>query len=202
MAGHAMNEIVRATALVLFALLPTACSPNAAPPRPPLEGAKIGGPFTLIDQDGRTVTERSFAGKYRIVYFGYTYCPDVCPTGAQHIGAGLRLIEQADPAMAARIVPIFITVDPARDTPAVLKSFTAAFHPRMVGLTGSPAAIAATAKEFAVYYRKGEVTENGGYTVDHSSVGYLMDPDGKPLALVPVDQSPQAVADEVRRWVK
>ncbi|CAN5564741.1 hypothetical protein BH10PSE14_BH10PSE14_34200 [soil metagenome] len=202
MAGRAMNEIVRAIALVLFALLPTACSPNSAPMRPPLEGAKIGGPFTLIDQDGRTVTERSFAGKYRIVYFGYTYCPDVCPTDAQHIGAGLRLIEQADPALAAKIVPIFITVDPARDTPAVLKSFTAAFHPRMVGLTGSPDAIAATAKAFAVYYRKGEVTENGGYMVDHSSVAYLMDPDGKPLALVPVEQPPQAVADEVRRWVK
>ncbi len=202
MAGGAMNEIVRAIALVLLALLPAACSPGTAPARPPLEGAKIGGPFTLIDQNGRTVTERNFAGKYRIVYFGYTYCPDVCPTDAQHIGAGLRLIEQSAPAIAAKIVPIFITVDPARDTPAALKSFTAAFHPRMVGLTGSPAAIAATAKAFAVYYRKGEVAADGGYTVDHSSVAYLMDPDGKPLALVPVDQSPQAVADEVRRWVK
>ena len=203
MAGDAMNEIVRAFALLLFALLPVACSPpGGAPARPPLEGAAIGGPFTLTDQDGRTVTDSSFAGKYRIIYFGYTYCPDVCPTDAQHIGAGLRLIEKADPALAARIVPIFITVDPARDTPAVLKTFTAAFHPRMVGLTGSAEAIAATAKAYAVYYRKGTVTENGGYMVDHSSVAYLMAPDGKPLALLPVEKTPEAVADEVRRWVK
>ena len=203
MAGDAMNEIVRALALLLLALLPAACSPpGGTTARPPLEGAAIGGPFTLTDQDGRTVTDRNFAGKYRIVYFGYTYCPDVCPTDAQHIGAGLRLIEKADPALAARIVPIFITVDPARDTPAVLKSFTAAFHPRMVGLTGNAEAIAATAKAYAVYYRKGTVTENGGYMVDHSSVAYLMAPDGKPLALLPVEKTPEAVADEVRRWVK
>jgi len=203
MAGRAMNEIVRAIALLLLALLPTACSaPVDAPSRPPLAGARIGGPFTLTDQDGRTVTDRSFAGKYRIVYFGYTFCPDVCPTDAQHIGAGLRLVEQADPAMAAKIVPIFITVDPARDTPAVLKVFTAAFHPRMVGLTGSPAAIAAAAKAYAVYYRKGDATPNGGYMVDHSSVAYLMDPEGKPLALLPVDQTPDAVATELKRWVR
>ena len=203
MAGRAMNEIVRAIALLLLALIPTACSAPADPPaRPPLQGARIGGPFTLVDQNGHTVTDRSFAGKYRIVYFGYTFCPDVCPTDAQHIGAGLRLVEQADPAMGARIVPIFITVDPARDTPAVLKTFTAAFHPRMVGLTGSPDAIAAAAKAYAVYYKKGEVTPNGGYMMDHSSVAYLMDPAGKPLALLPVEQTPEAVAAELRRWVK
>jgi protein SCO1/2 len=203
MAGRAMNEIVRALAALLLALLPTACSaPADAPSRPPLQGARIGGAFTLVDQDGRTVTDRSFAGKYRIVYFGYTFCPDVCPTDAQHIGAGLRLVEQADPKLGAKIVPIFITVDPARDTPAVLKSFTAAFHPRMVGLTGSADAIAAAAKAYAVYYKKGEVTANGGYMMDHSSVAYLMDPDGKPLALLPVEQTPEAVATELKRWVK
>ena len=201
MAGHAMNEIVRAIALLLLALLPAACSAPADAP-PPLQGARIGGPFTLVDQDGRTVTDRSFAGKYRIVYFGYTFCPDVCPTDAQHIGAALRLVEQADPKAGAKIVPIFITVDPARDTPAVLKAFTAAFHPRMVGLTGSAEAIAAVAKAYAVYFKKGAVTPNGGYMMDHSSVAYLMDPDGKPLALLPVEQAPEAVAAELKRWVK
>lgn len=198
-----MNEIFRAIAPLLLALLPVACSPPAdAPAHAPLEGARIGGPFTLTDQDGRTVTDRSFAGKYRIVYFGYTFCPDVCPTDAQHIGAALRLVEQADPARGAKIVPLFITVDPARDTPAVLKAFTAAFHPRMVGLTGSPDAIAAVAKEYGVYYRKGETTPNGGYMVDHTSIGYLMGPDGKPLALLPVEKSPDAVAAELKRWVR
>ena len=198
-----MNEIVRATALALCALLPTACSaPAGAPSHPPLEGARIGGPFSLVDQNGHAVTDRSFPGKYRIVYFGYTFCPDVCPTEAQHIGAGLRIVEQADPAVGAKIVPLFITVDPARDTPAVLRAFTAAFHPRMVGLTGNPAAIAAAAKAYAVYYRKGEVSAGGGYMMDHSSTVYLMDPAGKPLALLPAEKSPQDVADELQRWVK
>jgi len=210
MAGDAMNETrarrrhpIRFLPLMLWATLPlTACSGPAVPTRAPLEGARIGGPFTLIDQNGRTVTDRDFAGKYRIMYFGYTFCPDVCPTDAQNIGAGLRLLEASDPALAAKIVPIFVSVDPARDTPAVLKAFVGAFHPRMVGLTGSPEAIDAVAKEFAVYYRKGDVTPGGGYMVDHGRVAYLMDPQGKPLALLPEEKSGQAVADEARRWVK
>lgn len=210
MAGHAMNETrarrrhpIHALSLMLWAVLPlTACSGPAAPTRAPLEGAKIGGPFALIDQNGRKVTDRDFAGKYRIMYFGYTFCPDVCPTDAQNIGAGLRVLEESDPALAARIVPIFVSVDPARDTPAVLKAFVGAFHPRMVGLTGSPEAIDAVAKEFAVYYEKKDATSGGGYMVDHSRVAYLMDPQGKPLALLPEDKSGQAVADEARRWVK
>jgi protein SCO1/2 len=186
MAGHAMNETrmrrphpIRALSLLLWVALPlAACSGPAPPARAPLEGAKIGGPFALTDQNGRKVTDRDFAGKYRIMYFGYTFCPDVCPTDAQNIGAGLRALEASDPALAAKIVPIFVTVDPARDTPAVLKAFVGAFHPRMVGLTGSPEAIDAVAKEFAVYYHKEDPTPGGGYMVDHSRVAYLMDPQG------------------------
>jgi protein SCO1/2 len=210
MAGRAMNEIARSPALLirhalaalLVAALPAACSGPAAPARPPLEGARIGGPFSLTDQNGKQVTDRDFAGKYRIVYFGYTFCPDVCPVDARNIGAGLRAVETSDPAIGARIVPIFISVDPARDTPAVLKSFVANFHPRMVGLTGSAAAIDAVAKEYAVYYKKGDVTPGGGYMVDHSRVAYLMDPQDKPIALLPQDQSPEAIATEIKRWVK
>jgi protein SCO1/2 len=210
MAGGAMNETrarqlrpIRALSLILWAVLPlTACSGPAPTARAPLDGAKIGGPFSLIDQNGRKVTDRDFAGKYRIMYFGYTFCPDVCPTDAQNIGAGLRALEASDPALAAKIVPIFVSVDPARDTPAVLKAFVGAFHPRMVGLTGSPEAIDAVAKEFAVYYEKKDAAPGGGYMVDHSRVAYLMDPQGKPLALLPEEKSGQAVADEARRWVK
>lgn len=184
-------------------LLLAACAPHAAaPPKPPLAGASIGGPFTLTDQNGRTVTDRDFAGKYRIVYFGYTFCPDVCPADMANVGGGLKLLEAEDPKLAAKIVPIFITVDPARDTPAVLKQFTAQFHPRMAGLTGSPQAIAKTAKEFAVYYQKGDPTPGGGYLVNHSRQTYLMDPNGKPLALLPADASPRAVADEIKRWAE
>ena len=205
-----MNEIARARAHVirralaalLVAALPAACSGPAAPARAPLEGARIGGPFALTDQDGRPARDTDFAGKYRIVYFGYTFCPDVCPVDARNIGLGLSAVEKSDPALGAKIVPIFISVDPARDTPAVLKSFVANFHPRMIGLTGSAAAIDAVAKEYAVYYKKGELTPGGGYMVDHARATYLMDPEGKPLALLPQEKSPEAIAAEIKRWVK
>jgi protein SCO1/2 len=221
MAGGAMNEIARAierdperryrvaallkqaTAALLVAALPVACSgPSTVPSRPPLEGARIGGPFALVDQDGKAVTDRTFAGKYRIMYFGYTFCPDVCPVDMQNIGAALRILDRGDPAIAAKIAPIFVSVDPDRDTPAVLKQFVRAFHPRMVGLTGSPQAIAQVAKEYAVYYQKGEVTPGGGYMVAHARVAYLMDPLGKPVALLPQDQAPDKIATEIRRWVR
>lgn len=184
------------------ALALSACSPApVAPARPPLEGARIGGPFTLTDQNGRSVSDRDFAGKYRIMYFGYTFCPDVCPTDVQAIGAALKSLEQTDPAVAAKIVPIFVTVDPTRDTPAVLKTFVSAFHPRMVGLTGTVQQIEGVKKEFAVFSAKGDASPGGGYLVNHSRQAYLMAPDGKPIALLPQEQGPQAVADEIKRWV-
>ncbi|MBB4618320.1 SCO family protein [Sphingomonas abaci] len=169
---------------------------------PPLAGAAIGGPFALTDAKGRTVTDRSFAGQWRIMYFGYSFCPDVCPTDAQAIGAGLRRFAERDPYRAARVVPIFVTIDPARDTPAVLGRFVAAFHPRMVGLSGSTDAVARAEKAFAVYARRGETTPGGGYMMDHSRQTYLMDPDNKPVALIPADEGPTAVADALARWVK
>ena len=186
------------------ALALIACSPHAKQPdrSPPLAGAKIGGPFALTDQNGRTVTDQDFAGKYRIMYFGYTFCPDVCPTDMQVVGTALAHLDKSDPALGSRVVPIFVTIDPARDTPAILKQFVAAFHPRMVGLTGSPAAIDKVAKEFAVYYAKGDASPSGGYLMQHSSQTYLMDPAGKPLALLPTDQGAAAVADEIERWAR
>ncbi len=188
-------------ALPLAPLALVACQPHATEP-PPLAGAKIGGPFTLVNQDGRTVTDRDFAGKYRIMYFGYTYCPDVCPTDAAAIGKGLAILDKSDPDLARRIVPVFVSVDPERDTPKVLKSFVAAFHPHMVGLTGTPAQIAAITTEYGVFAGKGEAQPGGGYLVNHSRTTYLMDPDGKPLALLPSDKGPQAVADEIKRWAR
>lgn len=183
-----------------WALLLAACQPAAPSQPPPLEGARIGGGFALIDQNGRATTERNLIGKYRIMYFGYTFCPDVCPTDVQVIGAAVKSIERSDPALGARIVPVFVTVDPVRDTPAVLKQFVANFHPRMIGLTGTPEAIARIAKEYAVFYGKGEKTSAGGYLVDHSRQTYLMSPDGKPLALLPQEQGADAVAAEIKRW--
>lgn len=202
-----MNDVARvSTALVVALLLasaPAACSraPDATQP-PPLAGAKIGGPFTLTDQDGHTITEARFAGYYRVMYFGYTFCPDVCPTDMQTLGAGLRAFEARDATRAATVVPVFVTVDPERDTPAVLKPFVGAFHPRMIGLTGSASAIAAVARKYAVFYEKQPPTPGGGYMVQHSRIAYLMDPQGKPVALIPVDKTPDDVAGELARWVK
>lgn len=188
----------------LAALALAACSPSVpdTPATPPLAGARIGGPFTLTDQNGRQVTDRQFAGKYRIMYFGYTFCPDVCPTDMQTIGGAMKLLEASDPALAARIVPIFVTVDPTRDTPAALQQFVTAFHPRIVGLTGSVGAIEAVKKEFAIFSAKAEASPGGGYLVNHSRQAYLMDPDGKPLALLPQDKGPQALADDIKRWTR
>ena len=188
----------------LAALALAACSPSTpdTSATPPLAAARIGGPFTLTDQNGRQVSDRAFAGKYRVMYFGYTFCPDVCPTDMQTIGGAMRLLEASDPALAARIVPIFVTVDPTRDTPAVLKQFVTAFHPRIVGLTGSEQAIETVKTEFAIFSAKGEASPGGGYLVNHSRQAYLMDPAGKPLALLPQDKGPQALADDITRWAR
>lgn len=199
-----MNETIRAAAAFLACLALLACSPPAAPPvaKPPLQGAHIGGPFALVDQNGRTVTDAAFKGKYRIVYFGYTYCPDVCPVDVQNIAGGLKLLDRTDPALAARIVPIFITVDPARDTPAVLKQFVGAFDSRFVGLTGTPEQISQVADEFKIFYQAQPPGPGGGYIVNHSRQAYLFDPDGRPLALLPQERAPADIADEIKRWAR
>ena len=138
--------------------------------------ALVGGPFTLIDQTGRKVTDKDFLGKYMLVFFGYTYCPDECPTELQVMSAALdSLGPKADD-----IQPIFISFDPQRDTPDVLKQYVANFHPRLVGLTGSPGEIASVAKAYRVYYSKVEGASGPDtYLMDHSTIMYLMDKQGK-----------------------
>jgi protein SCO1/2 len=185
--------------LLALALFLTACSPSASP-EPPLAGARIGGPFTLVNQDGRTVTDRDFAGKYRLMYFGYTYCPDVCPVDLQKLMAGYVRLEKTEPKTAARIAPIFVSIDPERDTPPVLKAYVSAFHPKLIGLTGTPQQIAATAKEFAVIYSKEQRPGATGYLMNHSRIAYLFGPDGKPIALIPQDGTPDEIATEMKRW--
>ncbi len=200
--------------LVLFApLLLAAC--NAQPTQPPLTsaplaGAAIGGAFTLTDQDGKPRSDGEFNGKYRIVYFGYTNCPDICTPDMQNLMAGLKAFEKIAPALGAKIQPIFITIDPQRDTPAVLKQFVTAFHPRLIGLTGTEAQIADVAKKFAVYYGKVPGGKGDSYQMSHSQSPYLMGPDGKPLAILPADTpqspenegTPQMVAAELAKWVR
>ena len=205
MAGAVMNESVSvrpATFLtLLLALLLGACGAAAPAEDPPLKGASMGGPFSLTDQNGRRVTDRDYAGKYRLVYFGYTYCPDVCPIDLRVIGAGLRRFEERDAARGAKVVPVFITVDPARDTPDVLRQFVANFHPRMVGLTGSADDIARVAREYGISYMRGAGTA-GGYLMNHTRYAVLYGPQGEPIAIVPHDQGPDGVANELARWVR
>jgi len=205
----AMTYPFRAALLRTFAVLAiplslTACGSDKAPApveRPPLEGAAIGGPFTLVDKTGTTVRWEDFAGKYRVVYFGYTFCPDACPLDVQQMMKGFALFEKASPALARQVQPIFISIDPARDTPKVVGEFSAAFSPRLLGLTGTPENVQAAAKAFAAYYAKGRESA-GGYLMDHSRVAYLMDRDGKPISMLPIDKSPEAVAAELTKWVR
>lgn len=135
----------------------------------------VGGPFTLTDHTGKTVTDQTYRGKYMLVYFGFTFCPDVCPTGLQVMSAAL---EQLGPK-ADQIQPIFITVDPERDTPEQLAQYVSSFHPRLIGLTGTPQQIQAAAKAYRVYYQKvKDEKSTAEYTIDHTSIIYLMDPQG------------------------
>lgn len=200
-----MNESARLRLAGLFclmlALVLAGCRRDAGPP--PLEGASMGGAFTLTDQNGRRVSDRDFAGQYRLIYFGYTFCPDICPTDLQKIGTGMRRFEQNDPQRAARVQPIFITVDPARDTPDVLRRFVANFHPRLIGLTGSEPEIAATARTFRISRTLPEPSARPrDYLVDHSRITVLYGPQGEPIAIVPADQGADAVAAELDRWVR
>ena len=146
----------------------------------------VGGPFSLIDGDGKPVTDQTWRGKFMLIYFGYTLCPDVCPTTLNAVGEAL---DKMGPK-AARLQPLFITVDPRRDKPAVVKQFAAAFGPQFIGLTGTDAQIAAAAKAYRVYYaehRTGPGPDD--YSMDHSSVLYLMGPDGRFIAPVRADLS-------------
>ena len=199
-----MNETAKPRLLLrlslLLGIIAASCSGPA--PEPPLRGARLGGPFTLTDHRGRQVTDRDFAGKWRIVYFGFTHCPDVCPTDLLAVGQALRRFEKSDPARAARVAPIFVSVDPERDTPPVLKEYVAAFHPRLIGLTGTQQQVAEMVKRYGAYGAKEPVAAGGGYNVNHSRLAELIGPDGKPIALLPYEKGAEAVADELERWVK
>lgn len=193
-----MNDFPRILPLCALLLL-AACSGGEAQ-QPPLAGASIGGDFTLTSESGETVTQADFAGDYRLIYFGYTYCPDVCPVDMQKLGLGMRALEARDPELAESIQPIFVSVDPARDTPQVLAEFTDNFHPRLLGLTGTREQIDAMTQDYGVYYALGEPSEAGDYLVDHSNNVLLFGPEGEPLAIVPMGGTGEEIAAEIARW--
>lgn len=166
--------------IVILGLLLRELAGNPTPPQPKVD---IGGAFSLVNQDGKTVTEADFAGKPMLVFFGFTYCPDVCPLSLDLLGAALDKLAETAPEKAARLQPIFISVDPERDTPAQMKDYLSYFHPSLTGLTGSREQIDAVKKAFRVYAARAKDTDaNGHYNVDHSSLFYLMDGNNRYLA--------------------
>ncbi len=159
---------------------------------------EIGGAFELVDQSGATRTQVDFAGRHMLVYFGYTYCPDVCPTSLSIMSQALDLLEAETGSLEDRVVPVFVTVDPARDDVAAMAAYAEHFHPRLVALTGSDEQIAAAAKAYRVYYRKAEDPSASEYLMDHSSFIYLMGPDGTYVSHFAHNASPQEVAEGLK----
>ncbi len=160
--------------------------------------AKIGGPFVLVDHTGRERTEADLKGRHALIYFGYSFCPDVCPTALADM---LIALDELGPD-AARVQPVFITIDPDRDTPAVLRDYIPNFHPRLMGLSGSAAQVSRAARAYRVYYAKVDDPKAGeDYLMDHSSVIYLMDPDGRYLTHFSHGTAPDTMARRLRELV-
>jgi cytochrome oxidase Cu insertion factor (SCO1/SenC/PrrC family) len=161
--------------------------------------ALVGGPFTLTDQNGKRVTDQDFRGKYMLIFFGFTFCPDVCPSELQVMSAALdQMGSEAD-----KIQPVFITIDPARDTPEAMKVYVSNFHPRLIGLSGSEADIAAVAKAYRVYYAKAKGTENQtDYLMDHSTILYLIGPDGKFVKHFTYGTEAKGLAEALRQAIQ
>jgi protein SCO1/2 len=158
--------------------------------------AAIGGPFKLTDQNGQTVTDQDMKGHPFLVFFGFTHCPDVCPTTLFEVSQILRALGPD----ADRVRALFITVDPERDTPALMKDYLSSFDPHLAGLTGDPAAVAAVAKAYRVYYKKVPL-DQGGYTMDHTAIIYLMDKEGRFVAPFSLKRTTEAAAADLRKYL-
>jgi protein SCO1/2 len=157
----------------------------------------IGGPLDLIDHHGKSVTERDFAGRYLLVFFGYTYCPDVCPMSLANMAAALDLLPEDK---AEQLVPIFITLDPERDTVEQLAAYAPLFHPRLVGLTGTRRAVDDAARAYRVLFRKAGGS-GGDYLIDHSTFIYLIGPDGAYLDHFGGDASAEKLAEDLEKAI-
>lgn len=194
---------MRTPSLLLLAALTlglpflSACSREtpSAPGGLPLAAAPTGGDFTLKSADG-AVSSRDYRGKVVALYFGYTYCPDVCPTS---LAALAEALAKLTPAELAQTQPLFISVDPERDSVERLKDYAAFFHPRLKGLTGTPAELTALTQSYGASYARQEVKSEGGYVVDHSSAVYLIAPDGRLAAALPHGTAPDEMAAAIRR---
>jgi len=158
------------------------------------QGAPIGGPFELVDSTGATVTDEEFRGQSLLIYFGYTFCPDVCPTELAEMTQALDLLGED----AERLQPVFVSIDPERDTPEAVGQYAELFHPRLIGLTGSPEQVAQAAANYRVFYRRVDDPDYSYYLVDHSSFIYLVGPDGELAALFSPRHTPEDMAAGIR----
>ncbi len=198
-----MNRLVvwglAAAALVAFVLTIAGERGMLGDPPPAQQAADIGGPFTLLNSEGGTVTEANFSESYLLVSFGFTSCPDVCPTALQTIGQAMDLLG----GDGDRLQPLFITLDPERDTPEVVGTYVKAFHARLIGLTGSVDQVAAAAGAYRVYFAKVPSPGVGpaDYTIDHSTFVYLMSPDGAYLTHFNHTSTPEDIAAGVRGFL-
>lgn len=159
--------------------------------------ALVGGPFELVKHTGETVTDEAFKGRHMLIYFGFTYCPDICPSSLQIMSAAL---EELDPATLEKVTPIFVTVDPERDTPELMAEYVSNFHPKMIGLTGTPEQIAGAVKAYRVFAQKQKTGDGPDeYTMDHSSFYYLVGPDGNFLTHFNHGVAPEKLAEQLTR---
>jgi len=188
--------IAAGLAVVVFAFATYELEANA--PAPSAQSSiQMGGPFHLVDQNGRPVSDRDLLGKPTVMFFGFTYCPDVCPTTLADMTAWLKALGPD----ADKLNVVYVTIDPERDTSARLKSYLTAFDPRIRGLTGTPQAIAQAAHDYNVYYQK-VALQGGEYTMDHSTLIYLMDPKGHMAELVQYGTPNDQVVASLKRLLK
>lgn len=195
----AARRAVRAAAAALAALCLAAAAPPPPQKPPPLE-ALFGGPFELTDHNGRAVTDGTFRGRFTLLYFGYTFCPDLCPTNLLTMA---EAVEALGPE-GGRVQPLFVTVDPERDDPATLRDYMAHFGPRFLGLRGTPAQTRALLKAWRIHRRKvpaGAGADADDYLVDHATLTFLMGPDGRFRTLFPHDTPAEKMTATIRRYL-
>jgi protein SCO1/2 len=201
------RALIALIAVVAVAIIGLALFWNPAPqgeapihvalPAAALPAAPQGGDFTLQSAAG-PVSLRDYRGKVVLLYFGYTYCPDICPTS---LTATAQALGRLAPAELGRVQTIFVSVDPERDTPERLKDYGAFFHPSIIGVTGAPAEIAEVAKHYGASYAKQQLAETSSYVVDHSALTYVIAPDGRLVGALPHAAPPEQVAAEIRKWL-
>ncbi len=160
-------------------------------------GGDVGGPYTLVDQDGKTVTDKDFTATYKLIYFGFTYCPAICPTELSKMAKAMDLLGTA----ARAVQPMFISLDPERDAPENLKKYVPMFDDRLIGLTGSPAQVKAIADEYKIYYAKVQDEAANDYTIDHSSYIYFMSPDDQLLHIFKTEDTAEQMAALIQAWL-